>query len=120
MRAGDRVLVAEELGFLPEELRRLCGDVVVQTQRLPVPAGDYDWVVLGDLDPTRFTSPWTTALADRPEAMTTGRLLLSYNTALRRSQPLEQVWHKNAATIRIFGPARGVPLPNPRGCRMHA
>lgn len=51
--AGDDILVAEELAFLPRELRRMRGDVVVRPSRTLVEAStlsQFEYIVAGDLD----------------------------------------------------------------------
>jgi hypothetical protein len=116
----DRVLVSEEVSMLPSELRQICADVVVGSQRQAAPVTAYDWVVLGDQDDPRWPSPWEDALADRPATWSTGDYPMSgMKGGLRiQTQPLEHVEHDNRERIYVFGPpdaltrdSRDAPCP---------
>jgi Dolichyl-phosphate-mannose-protein mannosyltransferase len=102
----ERVLVAEEVSMLPGELRRICADVVVGSQRQAAPVDAYDWVVLGDQDDSRWPSPWEDALAGRSATWSIGDYPMSGSKGGIRvqTQPLEQVWHDNRERIYVFGP----------------
>jgi hypothetical protein len=105
VQPGERVLVAEELAFLRGELRHICAPVVVGSQREPAPVDSYDWVLVGDLDPDRWRSPWWDALDDRRETRDIGRIPTSGLPSSRIvNQPLEEVWHRNDELIHVFGP----------------
>lgn len=117
----ERVLVAEEVSMLPSELRRICADVAVGSQRRPAPVDVYDWVVLGDQDDPRWPSPWEDALAGRPATWSIGDYPMSgAKGGLRiQTQPLEHVWHDNRERIYVFGPSdaltrdrRNAPCPS--------
>jgi Dolichyl-phosphate-mannose-protein mannosyltransferase len=103
----ERVLVAEEVSMLPGELRRICADVTLGSQRRAAPVDTYDWVVLGDQDDPRWPSPWEDALARQPPTWSIGDYPMSGSKGGVRiqTQPLEQVWHDNRERIYVFGPA---------------
>jgi Dolichyl-phosphate-mannose-protein mannosyltransferase len=109
VRDGERVLVAQEVSMLPTELRQICADVVVGSQRQAAPVDVYDWVVLGDQDDPRWPSPWEDALAGRPATWSIGDYPMSgSDEGLRiKTQPLEQVFHENRERIYVFGPPDG-------------
>jgi hypothetical protein len=97
----DRVLVAEELAVLPDQLRRICAHVDVGSQRRSAPVESYDWVVLGDLDDGRWDSPWTGALSARKESWTIGDYPTSGDPT---KMHVERVWHFNRERIHVYGP----------------
>jgi hypothetical protein len=106
VQPDDRVLVSEELAFLPDQLSRICAHVVVQSQRRPAPVDRYDWVIVGDLDGPNWPPLWMDALAPQPEARSIGIYRTSgEDWGLRiKTQPLEDVWHWNLERIHVFGP----------------
>jgi Dolichyl-phosphate-mannose-protein mannosyltransferase len=114
---GERVLVAEELSFLEDELRRICAEVTVGSQREPAPLDWYDWVLVGDLDPERWPSTWMDVLP-RQETRSIGRIPTSgLPSGVFRDTPLVDVWHRNAQLIHVFGPAdASLRTPRQDGC----
>ncbi len=100
---ADRVLVAQELAFLPSELSKLCASVEVSSQRRPADVRTYDWVVSGDLN-AGFPAPWTGALADRQETFTVGTYPMSGENLRIAGAPLENIWHSRTERIYVFGP----------------
>lgn len=118
VHAGDRVLVAEEIAFLPAELSRICADVVVQSQQRATAVDDYDWVIMGDLDPKRWPSPWTQQIAGRTKALTVGRYPTSGVNLRVVNAPLVNIWHGSAERIHVIGPPAGRPQnPGRAPCR---
>ncbi len=105
VRPNESVLVSEELSILPGQLRAICGRVVLQSQRSPIPTDKYDWVVLGDLDRSRFEPLWENALNGRPQSVAIGSFPMTGTAAsLGISAQPERVWHNNVENVRIFGP----------------
>jgi hypothetical protein len=111
VREGDRVLVAAELAFLPTELRRVCADVDVRSQRREVALDDYDWVVMGDLDPGRWSSPWSEALARRRPVFSVGSFPTSGADLRVPDQDLEDIWHRNQELIHVVRTPRAPSQP---------
>ena len=107
----DRVLVAEELAVLPDELRRICAHVDVGSQRRAAPVESYDWVVVGDLTDPHGDSPWKGALSGREPSWTIG----TYSTSGPfKTQPVQFVWHYNApADQRLRARRRAGPISSP-------
>lgn len=106
VRPGDRVLVSQELAFLPSDLADLCARVTIQSQQGAATMPGYDWVVLGDLDGPKWPPLWRDALAGRPVAETVGRYPTSGQAGSGPlSGLLEDVWHSNVERIHVVGPA---------------
>ena len=112
VRAGDRVLVADELAFLPSELARLGPDVEVEVRSQTEPLGDpsrYDFIVRGHLPDHPYA--WAILPVDRPTVGSFGGRPASCS---RRdlapgcpSQPAPKAWHQNRVLIVVVGPPAG-------------
>jgi hypothetical protein len=113
---GDRVLVAQELQFLPTELRRICANVVVSSQLSPASVSGYDWVIEGDLDPSRFPTPWAQALGGRPAPLVVGSYPMSGRTG-RFGAPknLAGIFHNSNERVYVFHPADATTRANRTG-----
>lgn len=106
---GDRVLVAEELAFLPSELDRLDAEVEVRPQAGFDVAGEWDVVVAGEVGDRPYA--WAELLAGRPVEHEVGTVRASCGArgAGRRddercpASPFPRSWHRNEVLVRIYG-----------------
>jgi dolichyl-phosphate-mannose-protein mannosyltransferase len=102
VQPGDRILVAQELAFVPSELRRLGVPTTVQSLTRGVSPGKsarYDYVVVGDRASTRA---WRNTIANR-------RLVASFGFGRTYLDPSS--YRQPAQLVRIFA-ARGTRDPS--------
>ncbi len=93
--SSDRVLVAEELAFLPRELKRIGAEIALQRQARPLRSSEFDYVIAGHL---KGTIAWEVTL--RLEGRTR---LERFGTVPISTNP--DAWHANQTHITIYGPA---------------